>query len=212
MIHSASQKCFHHQKTLQSTCSSFQILILHFLIRFQKSSDLRNAVALRPQRSAVTEAASTLIESVTKCRLMVSEGTVSAYSSTIIIQAQLCQSGLPLPPSLLPPLWSILTFFFVSTLFLFLLFASRPSILPLLMWQAWEMKSWNFMSGNEEHLLFFFFVFFFHSFACKRGQKRKKKKKIIWEANTMTQSISFNKWRVACPVCSWLFYLIITYL
>lgn len=35
-----------------------------------------------------------------------------------------------------------------------LLFASQPGILPVLMWQAWEMKS--FMSGEGEHLPFFF--------------------------------------------------------
>lgn len=113
---------------------------------------------------------------------MVSEGIESPWT-------QFCQNWLLLL-SLFSPLWSILTFFFVSTLFLFLLFASRPSILPLLMWQAWEMKSWCFMSGKVERLLFFFF---FPSIFCLQTWTEKKKKSIIWEANTITPHVRLNK-------------------
>lgn len=75
--------------------------------------------------------------------------------------------------------------FLVPTLFLFLLFASRPSILPVLMWQAWEMKNWYFMSGEGGPLL--------SRYACKRGQKRKKN--LLW-VFTMTQTARFTKWPV----------------
>jgi len=65
----------------------------------------------------------------TKHVLLVSEGKLSAYSSpntncfSILLSLQL------------------ISVFSVSTLFLILLFAPQPSKLPLLMWQAWEMKS-----------------------------------------------------------------------
>lgn len=96
------------------------------------------------------------------------------------MQTQFSQKRLHLPPFFSSVVDSYI--FFVSTLFLFLLFVSQPSILPVLMWQAWEMKSWYFMSSKEEHLLFL-------AFACKRGQKRKKK--IIWEVKTLTHNVSF---------------------
>ena len=127
-------------------------------------------------------------------------------------------SGLPdwtappsVPPPPRPPCGSILTFF-VSTLFLFLLSSAfRPSALPLLMWQAWEMKSWCFMSGSEEHLLLFFFSFFIFLLA---NVDRYFGKPAQWHRKSR-----FDKWLVAaCKHEPWtgpsvlgLFGLILTY-
>lgn len=71
--------------------------------------------------------------------------------STISVSSQMGQHILPFFSSVVDSY-----LFLVS--FLFLLFASWPSILPVLMWQAWEMKNWYFMSGKGGSLLLLFLL------------------------------------------------------
>lgn len=79
-------------------------------------------------------------ETESECRSVESKG----HRSIISVFSQMGQHILPFFSSVVDSY-----LFLVS--FLFLLFASRPSILPVLMWQAWEMN--NFMSGEGGPLL-----------------------------------------------------------
>lgn len=83
------------------------------------------------------------LETESECRSVESKGRWS----TISVLSQMGQHILPFFSSVVDS-----DLFLVS--FLFLLFASRPSLLPVLMWQAWEMK--NFMSGEGGPLLSLF--------------------------------------------------------
>lgn len=83
------------------------------------------------------------IETESECRSVESKGRCSIIS----VLSEMGQHILPFFSSVVDSY-----LFLVS--FLFLLFASRPSILPVLMWQAWEMR--NFMSGEGGPLLSLF--------------------------------------------------------
>lgn len=83
------------------------------------------------------------IETESECRSVESKGPCSIISV-------LNQIG----GHILPFFSSVVDSYLFLVSFLFLLFASRPSILPVLMWQAWEMK--NFMSGEGGPLLSLF--------------------------------------------------------
>lgn len=98
------------------------------------------------------------LETGSECRSVESKGRWSIIS----VLSQMGQHILPFLSSVVDS-----DLFLVS--FLFLLFASQPSLLPVLMWQAWEMK--NFMSGKGGPLLSLFSL----ANVDRKGKKKIKK-------------------------------------
>lgn len=97
------------------------------------------------------------VETESECRSVESKGRCSIIS----VLSEMGQHILPFFSSVVDSY-----LFLVS--FLFLLFASRPSILPVLMWQAWEMR--NFMSGEGGPLLSLFSL----ANVDRKGEKKPK--------------------------------------
>lgn len=97
------------------------------------------------------------VETESECRSVESKGRCSIIS----VLSEMGQHILPFFSSVVDSY-----LFLVS--FLFLLFASRPSILPVLMWQAWEMR--NFMSGEGGPLLSLFSL----ANVDRKGEKNQK--------------------------------------